>query len=103
MQRKASVEGEQLMLIMATGSGQVLGILKRGQHPHLSRFYSHLEKLSIIQQVLGSINTAKQKKVGFFQCSMRVKRATNALYRLLLLKDQVLASFSTFPMLQWVL
>jgi hypothetical protein len=47
----------------AKGSGQALAVLKRAQHPHLSRFYSHLEKLPIPQQVLDSVNTAKQKKV----------------------------------------
>ncbi|KAG8773326.1 hypothetical protein FRC16_005418 [Serendipita sp. 398] len=44
-------------------SGQVLGLLKRNQHPHLSRFFSHLESLPIPQQVFSSINLAKQQKV----------------------------------------
>jgi hypothetical protein len=51
---------------LAKGSGQVLAVLKRAQHPHLFRFYSHLEKLPIPQQVLDSVNTAKQKKVTAF-------------------------------------
>lgn len=46
------------------GSGQVLAALKRGQHPHLSRFYAHVEKLPIPQQVLNSVNSARQKKTG---------------------------------------
>lgn len=41
-------------------SGQVLGVLKRGQHPHLSRFYNYLEKLPIPQQVVASVNAAKK-------------------------------------------
>ncbi|KAG8813754.1 hypothetical protein FRC17_001441 [Serendipita sp. 399] len=44
------------------GSGQVLGLFKRNQHPHLLRFFSHLESLPIPQQVLSSINLAKQQK-----------------------------------------
>ena len=49
------------------GSGQVLGILKKGQHPHLSRFYSYVEKLPISQQALNAVNAAKQKKVGLLE------------------------------------
>src|SRR5690349_2252246 len=52
-----------LLLVAAQlqlGSGQVLGVLKRGQHPHLSRFYNHLEKLPITQQVVTSVGAAKK-------------------------------------------
>jgi glutamyl-tRNA synthetase len=51
-------------LTIIQGSGQVLGILKKGQHPHLSRFYSYVEKLPISQQALNAVNAARQKKVG---------------------------------------
>lgn len=52
------------------GSGQVLGILKKGQHPHLSRFYSYVEKLPISQQALNAVNAAKQKKVDLLELNV---------------------------------
>jgi glutamyl-tRNA synthetase len=67
-----STTSSVLPLSLITGSGQVLGILKRNQHPHLSRWYNYVDKLHSFQQVLTSINTAKQKKVCHLISSINV-------------------------------
>ncbi|KDQ17871.1 hypothetical protein BOTBODRAFT_29174 [Botryobasidium botryosum FD-172 SS1] len=44
------------------GSSQALGILKRNAHPHLSRWYSHLESLPTTQTAIASYHDAKAAK-----------------------------------------
>jgi Glutamyl- and glutaminyl-tRNA synthetases len=44
------------------GSGKIVGLLKNNQHPHLLRWFSHLESLESTQTALASLTAAKANK-----------------------------------------
>jgi hypothetical protein len=62
--RKAhlTVGHEETRRIVHSGSSPALGIIKRGTHVHVVRWYSYLEGLPLLQQVIASVNATKQKK-----------------------------------------
>ncbi|TFK30031.1 glutamate-tRNA ligase [Coprinopsis marcescibilis] len=44
------------------GNIKILGLLKNGNHPHLTRWFNHLESLKPIQKLLADITAAKAQK-----------------------------------------
>jgi glutamyl-tRNA synthetase len=51
-----------LFKISTSGNIKILGLLKNGQHPHLHRWFTHLESLKSIQILLADITSAKANK-----------------------------------------
>jgi glutamyl-tRNA synthetase len=47
---------------LSLGSGKIIGILKNNGHPHLLRWFTHLESLDSTQAALTSLTTAKASK-----------------------------------------
>ena len=50
------------LLNFYSGNIKVLGLLKNNQHPHLRRWFSHLESLKSTQTLLADITGAKANK-----------------------------------------
>lgn len=48
---------------MAAGSIKIAGVLKNNKHPHLLRWYTHLESLGSTQEALASLAEAKANKI----------------------------------------
>ena len=49
-------------ICQSTGSIKLVGLLKNNQHPHLSRWFNHLESLKQTQNVLSELAAAKATK-----------------------------------------
>lgn len=51
-----------IYLLALTGSVKLVGLLKNNQHPHLSRWFAHLESLKETQHALSELAMAKATK-----------------------------------------